>query len=129
MRRLVSQKDKPKTILCDLDGTIFKHQGDTVGIQRNQPVVLKGVVNKFNEWELNGHYIVLMTGRRESLRKRTEEHLQAFGIPYDLLLMGVSSGERVLINDKNILGEDTCFSVNVEKDEGFDSIEWDSLGL
>ena len=129
MKRLLNHKEKPKTILCDLDGTIFKHQGDTLGIQRNQPTVLRGVVNKFNEWELNGHYIILMTGRRESLRERTEGHLQAFGIPYDLLLMGVGSGERVLINDKNMLGEDTCFSVNVEKDGGFESIEWGDLGL
>ena len=88
-----------------------------------------GVVNKFNEWELNGHYIIMMTGRRESLRKKTEEHLQAFGIPYDLLLMGVSSGERILINDKSILGEDTCFAVNVEKDGGFEDIDWEEINL
>ena len=115
--------------MCDLDGTIFKHHGDTEGIQRKQPTVLRGVVNKFNEWELNGNYIILMTGRRESLRKRTEEHLQSFGIPYDLLLMGVSSGERILINDKSILDEDTCFAVNVNKDEGFEKVEWGQLGL
>ena len=129
MRKIISQKEKPKTILCDLDGTIFKHQGDTLGIQRMQPRVLRGVVNKFNEWELNGHYIVLMTGRRESLRKRTEEHLQLFGIPYDILLMGVSSGERVLINDKSILGEETCFAINVEKDGGFEDTDWGEINL
>ena len=115
--------------MCDLDGTIFQHHGDTEGIQKKQPTVLRGVVNKFNEWELNGNYIILMTGRRESLRKRTEEHLQAFGIPYDILLMGVSSGERILINDKSILGDDTCFAVNVEKDKGFEDISWGKLDL
>lgn len=129
MRKVINQKQKPKTIICDLDGTVFKHQGNTVGIQRNQPSVLRGVADKFNEWELDGHYIIFITGRRESLRKRTEDHLQTFGIPYDLLLMGVTSGDRVLINDKTILDDDTCFAVNVDKDVGFDDTTWEDIGL
>ena len=70
----------------------------------SQPEVLPGAVTKINEWEVNGHKIILTTGRRESLRAETEKQLQSFGIPYDILLMGVSSGHRVLINDKNHIG-------------------------
>ena len=41
-----------------------------------------------------------MTGRSESLRKKTEEDLYMFGIPYDLLLMGHADTGRVVINDE-----------------------------
>jgi len=127
--RLTSKSAKPKTIFCDIDGTLLKHHGDTRMITINHPQSLPGVVDKINEWELNGHHIILTTGRRESLRQRTEEHLQAMGIPYDILLMGITSGHRVLINDKNTRGDDTCFAVNLKRDEGFSNTQWSDLGL
>ena len=120
---------KAKTIFCDIDGTILKHQGDTRAIMINQPESLPGAVSKINEWEVNGHKIILITGRRESLRAETEKQLQAFGIPYDILLMGVTSGHRVLINDKNTMGDDSAFAVNLQRNIGFGDIKWADIGL
>ena len=36
---------------------------------------LPGVVEHFNRWEQEGHKIILITGRRESLRKKTQKDL------------------------------------------------------
>ena len=61
--------------------------------------MLPGVVDKFDEWDSEGHKIVLVTARKESARNITEKALDKLGIPYDLLIMGITSGTRILIND------------------------------
>ena len=127
--KLTRKSLKAKTIFCDIDGTILKHQGNTRMITISQPEVLPGVVTKINEWEVNGHKIIITTGRRESLRAETEKQLQSLGIPYDILLMGVTSGYRVLINDKTTLGDDSAFAINLQRNKGFEEIKWEDLGL
>lgn len=122
-------KNKPKTILCDLDGTILKHAHKYSQLKFD-PKVLNGVKEKFDEWDSIGHKIILMTGRKESARKLTEQILEDFGIPYDILLMGVGNGERILINDK--LSEnsfDRALAVNVITDVNFDKNNWKKYGL
>ena len=125
--RLTSKSLKAKTIFCDIDGTILKHQGNTRMIILTQPEALPGVVTKINEWEVNGHKIIITNARRESLRAETEKQLQSLGIPYDVLLMGVSRGYRVLINDKTTLGDDSAFAINLQRNKGFDEINGSSL--
>ena len=61
---------------------------------------LWGTEDKINEWDAKGYNIILITGRRESLRKKTEEQLLSKNIFYDQLVMGVGGGDRVIINDK-----------------------------
>ena len=65
-----------------------------------EQVVLRGVLEKFNEWDSLGHKIVLCTARKESARQMTERHLSALGLTWDLLIMGLTSGKRYIINDK-----------------------------
>jgi hydroxymethylpyrimidine pyrophosphatase-like HAD family hydrolase len=127
--RVTSKSLKAKTIFCDIDGTILKHQGNTKMIILTQAEALPGVVTKINEWEVNGHKIIITTARRESLRAETEKQLQSLGIPYDSLLMGITSGYRVLINDKTTLGDDSAFAINLQRNKGFDEIKWADLGL
>ena len=71
-----------------------------------------------------------MTARKESARIKTEEDLQKLGIPYDKLVMGVTSGKRVIINDKlTSVCKSRAESVNVITDSGFNSIDWKKIGL
>ena len=93
-----------KTIICDIDGTIFKYSPrGTDQIMNEEPVLLPGVKEKFNEWEMAGHRIIIITGRRESLRRWTEIQLTDAGIAFDTLLMGHADTEgRVLINDMKL---------------------------
>ena len=119
-----------KTIICDIDGTIFQYSPEgTAQIVQANPTLLPGVLQKFNEWEMKGCRIILITGRRESLREHTEACLTDFGIPFDILIMGFADTGRVLINDINWKGKVKAHCVNLERDEGFVDADWDEVGL
>ena len=90
---------RPKTIFCDIDGTLIKHKGNQTQQIVQTPELLPGSLEKINEWDKKGYQLILITGRRESLRKVTEKQLLSLGIFYDKLIMGISSGERIIIND------------------------------
>lgn len=123
-------QNKPKTIFCDLDGTILKHVHKYSDINSQEATLLEGVIGKFNEWDSIGHKIILTSARKESARDVTEFHLQKLGIPYDYLLMGITSGVRVLINDKlNQSSFDRSIAINVITDSGFQTVSWEKYGL
>ena len=115
---------RPKTIICDIDGTLVKHfppcknTDDGVDLE-----LLPGTIEKLMEWDIKGYNIVLITGRRESMRSATEKQLSKLGIFYDKLIMGIGGGDRYLINDKKPNGRDTTFSINLPRNEGISSID------
>lgn len=122
--------EKPKTIFCDIDGTILKHVHKFSDVSFTEPSVLDGVIKKFNEWDSQGHKIILCTARKESARQITEYHLNSLGLCWDQLIMGVTSGERVLINDKlNINDNDRSISINVITNGGFNNVDWTKYKL
>lgn len=108
-----------KTIFCDIDGCLVKHHGNLGSILENPCELLPGVKERLNEWERAGYKIILTTGRRESLRKHTEDALLASGIFYDLLVMGLPRGPRVVINDcKPGLSIETAVGICLGRNEG-----------
>ena len=116
--------EKPKTIFCDIDGTLVKHAHRFSDLKDTKPVLLPDVREKFNQWDSQGHKIILCTARKESAREMTESHLQMLGLCWDILIMGVTSGQRVLINDKlNVAHTDRAIGINVITNEGFKNIE------
>lgn len=122
--------EKPKTIFCDIDGTILKHSHKFSDIVLFDPQILNGVLNKFNEWDSKGYKIILTTARKESARAITEKHLSELGLTWDALLMNMTSGVRVLINDKLMMDDpDRAIAVNIVTDSGFDTIGWERMGL
>lgn len=122
--------EKPKTIFCDIDGTILKHTHRFSDLIGDTVTVLPDVTKKINEWDSQGHKIIFCTARKESARSMTEQHLKNLGLCWDVLLMGVTSGCRVLINDKlNLHDEDRAKAVNVITDSGFTNIDWGKIGL
>ena len=122
--------DKPKTIFCDIDGTILNHIHQFSELNQNSQVALCGALKKFNEWDSQGHRIILSTARKESAREMTESHLWSLGFCWDQLIMGITSGERVLINDKiNTKAPPRAKSVNVITNQGFNDIDWEGVGL
>lgn len=122
--------NKPKTIFCDIDGTILKHVHKFSDITIDSQPVLSGVIEKFNEWDSQCHRIILCTARKESARELTELQLKKLGIAWDQLIMGCSNGERVLINDKlNTSSKDRAISINVITNEGFTDIDWEKHSL
>lgn len=89
-----------RTLFIDIDGTLLKHHGQgTEGQVRLDPCVLPGVKEFLLKAERNGDSICLVTGRKESMRAKTVAQLQSVGISFDVLLMGVPRGPRIVIND------------------------------
>ena len=108
-----------KTIFCDIDGTIIHHNNDIHTNMLQKPIILDGVLEKFKEWDKNNYKIILTTGRKEGNRKQTEEQLSFLGINYDLLIMGLPNGDRILINDKKEKGVfNTAYAINVVRNKG-----------
>ena len=115
---------RPKTIFCDIDGTLFRHGGDLYKQIMIKPSLLVGVKEKIVEWDRKGYNIILTTGRKESCRKITEEQLARAGIFYDQLVMGLGGGCRVLINDlKPNSEEPTAVAINLERNKGVKDVE------
>ena len=99
-------------------------------LNTNSQILLAGVIDKFNEWDSQGHKIILCTARKESAREMTEKHLKSLGLCWDLLLMGLTSGERFLINDKiNKNAKNRATGINLVTDSGFKEFDWESIGL
>jgi 3-deoxy-D-manno-octulosonate 8-phosphate phosphatase KdsC-like HAD superfamily phosphatase len=117
-----------KTIICDVDGTLTKYMsGGHKDVYEKEHTILPGVFERMKKWEAQGHNIILITGRRESVRERTESELRRLGIPFDMLLMGMADTGRILINDIGSLVK--AHAVNLERDVGWDNADWKAVGL
>ena len=113
---------RPKTIFLDIDGTLLRHHGSLSLVGIMPPVLLDGVHEKLDEWDKKGYRIILVTGRKESMRETTENHLKAVGINYDRLIMGIGNGPRVLINDA-YEGQETAIGITIERNKGIKSLD------
>lgn len=115
---------RPKTVICDIDGTLVKHNNPaTVATSGHKLELLPGTLDKLMEWELKGYNILLLTGRKESMREVTEQQLRDVGIFYDQLIMGVGGGPRYLVNDNKPDSSEAAFAVNVQRNIGIANID------
>lgn len=115
----------PKTIFLDIDGCLLEHPGglSNIVLHHERQAVLIGVRDKLDEWECAGYTIVLTTGRKESMRKLTEEQLNHKGLFFDQLVMGIGGGPRILINDQKKDGPVMATAINVLRNEGIGSVK------
>ena len=114
-----------KTIFCDLDGTLVKHSNPVKASNPHHKLeVLPGTHDKLREWDSKGYYIIITTGRKESMRKATEKQLQGAGIFYDQLVMGFGGANRYIINDrKPDSKKDTTFAINITRNKGINDVK------
>lgn len=113
----------PKTIFCDIDGTLIHHSGNIIQNLSSQPT-LAHVAETIRQWDRLNYTIILTTGRKESTRSLTERQLQDAGIVYHQLIMNLPNGPRVVINDKKENGtENTAYAVNVIRNEGLENVD------
>lgn len=119
-----SSDTRPKTIFCDIDGTLVKHFPPTLTqLPDHKMQILDGTIDKINQWDRLGYNIILVTGRKECMRKVTEKQLSEVGIIYDQLIMGIGGGTRVLINDKKPHLDETALSFCLDRDRGIGDLE------
>ena len=70
-----------------------------------------------------GYKLILVSGRRESQRESTERQLAEVGIVYDQLILGVTGGKRVLLNDAKPKGTlDTAVGITVKRNKGLKGV-------
>jgi len=107
------------TIICDIDGVLVYHSDNSLDMKP-----IPGTLRKLVEWQKKGYNLILITGRRESMRKVTEEQLAGDHITYDQLIMGVGPGPRYLINDMKPLNVyRMAIAINLKRDEGISEVE------
>ncbi|MEM3192236.1 MAG: hypothetical protein QW292_09140 [Candidatus Parvarchaeota archaeon] len=109
----------PKTWILDLDGTIFKHNAY---LEDNEDELVLPYVSDFISKISPNDYIIILTSRDEKFREATINALRKNNIRYDILLMGLPIGERILINDKKESGMKTAYAVNIKRNSGLKSI-------
>ncbi len=116
----------PKTVFCDIDGTLLHHSGNILENLSQQPI-LANVAETIRQWDKLNYTIILTTGRKESTRSLTEKQLQDAGIVYHQLIMNLPNGPRVIINDKKEHGiENTAYAINVVRNEGLANVDLNS---
>tara|TARA_R110000824_G_scaffold44937_2_gene130369 strand:- start:1695 stop:2084 length:390 start_codon:yes stop_codon:yes gene_type:complete len=123
-----SDLDQNKTIFCDIDGVLFRFESD-FAISMNHARPLPGSAERTMHWHKKGYRIILVTGRPEAFRERTQKQLQRLGFIYDQLVMGCGSGPRHLINDVESYSEQKAYAHNVIRNKGLASLatgEWGS---
>jgi mannose-6-phosphate isomerase len=120
----------PKTIFCDIDGTLVQHKQDIIKNIYEEPVILPNVIETIKLWDKLNYKIILTTGRKESTRVQTEIQLAKVGIVYDQLIMGITNGDRILINDKKLNGvNNTCYAINLVRNQGFNNVDVTSSNI
>jgi len=119
---------RPKTIFCDIDGTIIKHIKPT-DVYCSDHHLLTGTIERFLEWDKLGYTVILTTGRKESLRRMTETKLNNLGIIYDKLIMGLGGGDRILINDLKTDGRQTAWCITQERNKGISNLTFENLSV
>ena len=113
--------DQNKTIFCDIDGVLFRFESD-FAISVNHARPLPGSAERTMHWHKNGYRIILVTGRPEAFRERTQKQLQRLGFIYDQLVMGCGSGPRYLVNDVEDVNIPKAYVYNVIRNKGLGSI-------
>ena len=115
---------RPKTIVCDIDGTLVKHAAPIYSARSDHKMeLLPGTLDKLIDWDKKGYYIILLTGRKESLRNETKRQLSEVGIIYDQLVMGIGGGKRYLVNDCKPNGDQTAFAFNLVRNKGINDLD------
>ncbi len=96
------------TVFIDFDGCIVHHDDNYFITHDANKLEWKGVFtsnlinstrNKILEWYVDGHIIIITTGRPEIQRQMVTEFLAKAGIYCHQLVMGCGAGVRHLIND------------------------------
>lgn len=112
-----------KCWFLDIDGVLLEQQSGVSVANRiydyDAAKLLPNVKEFLYKLDKQNDLIILTTGRRESLRKLTEEQLSRLGVQYNQLVMNCGNGKRIIVNNrKGIGGDDMCEAINVDRNEG-----------
>lgn len=112
---------KKPTIFIDIDGTILEHRNNEDEI-RNLPEQkpTPNAIEKFNDWASLGYYVVVISARPDtaSMWIYTKDQLDKWGFKYNRLMLGITSGVRIMINDEKPTVKETAIGITIERNKG-----------
>ncbi len=113
-----------KTLIIDIDGTLIAQPDDLTEIilAIDETQVLPGVREQLNKWHMEGHRIILLSARPESMREHTTRQLTAVGLFFDQLVLGATNGPRYIINNRKRNGLDTAYGITVDHSVGLEGV-------
>lgn len=107
------------TYFIDIDGTILEHKEKGAAEQwYGKSKVIEGSRERLSQLEHEGHHIVLVTARPQSMRYQLEDELKALRIVFHQLVCGITAGTRYLINDAKPGDGNTAVAITVPRNEG-----------
>jgi len=111
--------DKRKTWFLDFDGTIVYQKS----YLKDEDYILPTTLDFFNDNIKENDFVVITTGREEYHKERIKKFMKSFGLKCDIIICGLPTGVRIIINDTKPDGTKTAFSHNVTRDEGILNLE------
>lgn len=113
--------NKPATVFLDLDGLLLVYRNVGASEQwYEQPEVVPGAKELLDELEKMCCCVVLVTARKKCCREVLKQMLAAKALHYDQLVMGVTSGMRVIVNDAKPGFPQTAVGVTLPRNEPID---------
>ena len=109
----------PKTWFIDLDGTVLVHNPGLAEPDR----LLPGVKEFWAKAIRLEDRVILVTARDPQFETATRVFLAMQELRFDQLIMGLPTGERIVINDKKPSGLHTAIAINVLRNGGLDGVE------
>jgi hydroxymethylpyrimidine pyrophosphatase-like HAD family hydrolase len=106
--------DKRKTWFLDFDGTIVYQKS----YLKDEDYILPKTIDFFTNFIKENDFVIITTGREEHHKERIEKFMRSFGLKCDLIICGLPTGIRILVNDMKPDGTKTAQSHNLERDQG-----------
>lgn len=108
--------NQPKTWFIDFDGTLVLHKSH----MSNNDFILSSTKDFFTKVVREDDYVIITTARSHEDKTRIEKFLIKHNIKWNLILCGLPTGSRILINDRKPDGTPTAYAHNLNRDEGID---------
>jgi len=107
---------QPRTWFIDFDGTLVTQRSHML----EEDIILDGTKEFFGRVVAEEDHVIITTARTCDDKERIERFLESHGLKFDLVVCGLPTGTRMLINDKKPDGALTAFAFNLERDKGID---------
>ncbi len=108
--------DTRKTWFLDFDGTIVYQKS----YLKDEDYILPTTIDFFTNAVKENDFVIITTGREEYHKERIEKFMKYFGLKCDLIICGLPTGVRILVNDMKPDGSITALSHNLVRDKGID---------
>lgn len=116
---MITQIKQIKTWFIDFDGTLVHHKSH----MKDEDYILDDTKTFFKTKVEENDYVIITTARGHDHKERIENFLSKHDIKFNLVLCGLPSGARILINDIKPDGMITAYSYNLERDKGILSVD------